>query len=444
MQHKKSLIFYNKYIKNASLNKLFLCRAELLFRNYIIPNIEVQKLPIRQLQIKLPKLYIFYLVLALQTLSNILILKFKKIDKAHYLIDVDNNANFYDLRSKEILEISPLNSYVNFMHVSNLKYSLTSLNKKTNAIYFETIYYVLKPFLKPKRFEYEKGNNNFANEVLEAYQDYYSDSFYIYKVTHWILNFLKIRTLFSIDDTRYSNEINLAARDLNIKSIGYMHGRFNEYHLGIFEFPFNKYLVWSNYFKNKLLENSNKYNQNDIEVVGHHRIKEGLNDVIDRKNILWLGESNLNYKEIEPFIDNTIANGYKVYFRGKPGTNESLSDFIKQKNIILDASNSFFESLSNNNIGLVLGTHSTALLESWLVGVPSLALKCSYDYGSHLWEDGLIELCEDINSLSGVIERHIDFSKKHINENRKKIWGESFYFNKNKVIRILTKNDNKN
>lgn len=425
------------------MNKLFLCRIELLFRNYIIPNIEVEKLPIRQIHRATAKLYLVHLVLALYTITNILLLKLKKIDKGHYLIDINNSEDFYDFRSKEILEISPPQTSANFMHLSNVRYSLTSLHRKSNAIYFETIYYVLRPFLKTKRFVFMKSDNNFANEVLDVYQEYYNDSYYIYKIVFWILNFLKIKTFLSLDDSRYSNEINLASRDLNIKTIGYMHGRFNEYHLGIFEFPFNKYLVWSNYFKNKLLEISNKYNQNDIKVVGFFRIKEILSEVKNRRNILWLGESNIKYEEIFPYINNTIANGHKVYFRGKPGTNDNLSNFIQQKNIILDDSNSFYECLSLNNIGLVIGTHSTALMESWIVGVPSLAIKSSYDYGSHLWEDDLIELCED-TSLNSYIDKYSGFSKNKLNSVRNKIWGKNYFFNENKAISILSANDYKN
>ena len=444
MLHKKSLIFFNKYIKSASFDKLFLCRMELLFRNYIIPNIEFERLPIKQKHIGLLKLYLVHCILALHTLINIFLLKLKKIDKAHYLIDINNSKDFYDFRSKEILEIAPPQSSANFMHLSNPKYSLTSLHRKSNVLYFETIYYVFKPFLSTKKFEYRKSDNNFANEILEVYQEYYNDSYYIYKVVFWILNFLKIKTILSLDDSRYSNEINLASRDLNIKTIGYMHGRFNEYHLGIFEFPFHKYLVWSNYFKNKLLKISNKYNQNDIEVVGYFRIKEKLKHVQDGKNILWLGESNIDYNEIIPFINNLITNGNKIYFRGKPGSNVNFTEYIEQNNIIIDDSISLFECLSANKIGLVLGTHSTALMESWIAGVPSLALKCSYDYGSHLWEDGLIDLCEDAITIKSHIDKCFGFSKYHLNSVRDEVWGEDFNFNKNKAISILTEDDKNN
>jgi hypothetical protein len=442
MLYKNSLIFYNKYIKNASNNKLFLCRMELLFRNFIVPSIEVKKVSVKSNETINIRLYLVYLILASYTVFNIFFLKFKKIDKAHYLIDIKNSKEFYDFRSKEILEISPPKSSANFMHINNARYSLTSFHRKSNVLYFEAIYYVLKPFLKTKRFECIKSNDNFLNEILEAHQKYYNDSYYIYKVALWILDFLNIKTLLSLDDSRYSNEINIASKDLNIKTIGYMHGIFNEYDLGIFEFPFDKYLVWSDYFKEKVLKISNKHKQHNILVLGHFRINEKLEEVKEKKNILWLGESNINYEEVFPFINKLIEDGHKVYFKEKPSTNNKLSGFL-QKNIIIDDSNSFFECLLKNNIGVVLGTHSTALMESWVVGVPSLALKCSFDYGSYLWEDELIEICDDTASLKSYIYKCLGLSKNQLSMVRDKIWGKNFYFNKNKAISILKADDYK-
>ena len=141
MVYKKSLIFYKKFIKKASDDRLFLCRMELLFRNFIVPNIKDNKSIVKTNEIVNPKLYIVHLVLAIITLINLFLLKLKKIDKAHDMIDINNSEDFYDFRSKQMLEISPPETSANFMHLSNAKYSLTSLHRKSNVLYFETIYF---------------------------------------------------------------------------------------------------------------------------------------------------------------------------------------------------------------------------------------------------------------------------------------------------------------
>ena len=438
MSFKKSLEFYNNYIKLASRHKLFLCRADLLFRNYIVPNIDNHKISKLHKNGISFKQYCSYILLALYSIFNILILKIKRIKKAQYLIDIKNSDDFYDFRSKEILEIINPQESANFMHINNVGYSLKTSHKKSNVIYFEALYYALKPFLKTNRFDCVKTDNKFVNNILEIHQANFNDSIHIYRIVKYVLDFLEIDILISLDDSRYSNELNIATKELNIKTIGYMHGRFNEYHLGIFEFPFDKYLVWSSYFKNKLLNLSDKYKEDNIEVVGHFRINKKLPLVKRGKCILWLGESNIEYKEIIPFIKSIVGSGYNIVFRGKPGNENNLSLFLAENKLKIDKSNDYFSSLRNNNIGLVVGTHSTALMESWLVAIPSLALKSNYDYGSHLWEDGLIELCVDENDLIESINKHLNMQDNEILNIKTNIWNSKMYFNKEKVKNILT------
>lgn len=440
MSFKKSLEFFGKHIKFASDDKLFLCRADLLFRNQIITNIDAHTILIYPRSKVSGAAYLAYFVLALYSLLNILRLKFKNIKTAHYLIDIKNSDGLYDFRSKVILDIINPKDSVNFMHINNLKYTMTTLHKKTNVIYFEAIYYILKPFLKHKSFHYRVPDDIFANKILDMHQYYYNDSYHIYKIVKLALQFLRIDKFISLDDSRYSNELNVASKELSIKTIGYMHGRFNEYHLGLFEFPFDKYLVWSEYFKNKLLTISDKYKDKNIEVVGHFRVREKLPFVKRSRTILWLGESNINYDEVIPFIKSIVSRGYDVVFRGKPGMNDDLNLFLKKNNIRIDRANSYFDCLQLNNIGLVVGTHSTALMESWLVGVPSLILGSSYDYGRHLWEDSLIEICTDKNILDNIIEKQMALTEDKLIRLGKNIWNGNIYFDAEKVEQILMGN----
>ena len=76
-------------------------------------------------------------------------------------------------------------------------------------------------------------------------------------------------------------------------------------------------------------------------------------------------------------------------------------------------------------------------MESWILGVPSLALKCSYDYGSHLWEDELIEICDDISSLDKTIIAYFSMNSSQLASGRDKIWGNNAYFNKSKTKSLL-------
>lgn len=48
------------------------------------------------------------------------------------------------------------------------------------------------------------------------------------------------------------DELLLVSKRNKIKTIGYMHGRFNEFHVGLKYYNFDEYLVWSNYFKKNI------------------------------------------------------------------------------------------------------------------------------------------------------------------------------------------------
>ena len=65
----------------------------------------------------------------------------------------------------------------------------------------------------------------------------------------------------------------------------------------------------------------------------------------------------------------------------------------------------------------------TALLESWLVGVPSLMLKSSYDYAWHLVEEGLIPGCSNPGELIHEIKKLVIDKSSEIKSRREQIWG---------------------
>ena len=110
---------------------------------------------------------------------------------------------------------------------------------------------------------------------------------------------------------------------------------------------------------------------------------------------------------------------------------------MQENKIYLDKSNNFFECLNNHKIGLVIGTHSTALMESWIVGVPSLAIKCSFDYGSHLWKDGLIEICGSIEIFRYEVKKCLEMTDRDIENKTKSIWNKDVYINKEKAQNVL-------
>ena len=50
------------------------------------------------------------------------------------------------------------------------------------------------------------------------------------------------------DDSRHTGELQLACQREGIETIAYMHARFNEYHVGLAQPRFDRYLIWAGFF----------------------------------------------------------------------------------------------------------------------------------------------------------------------------------------------------
>lgn len=427
---KESIKVLNNYFNCIEKDKFTYCRADLLLREHIIQERIIEKKPLY----KRIRLYFIYFFLTCVSLINILKVKSKKVYIAHYLIDTNNNKNsVYDFRSKEILDIIPPEDTLNLMLIKDLKYTLKGLNKKTNDIYIEAIYQVLKPILKTKKVT----NTKATDKPLEnAHNEMYMESYYSYKIVKYIFKFLNINKFVSLDDSRYTNEIILACNDLNIKTIGYQHARFNEYHVGLFNFKYDKYLVWNDYFRDKLLKHSD-YKIDNISIVGHNRVNSTPEILQRGDTVLWVGETNMDYSEILPYVKNLVDNNYSIIYRGKPGQSRDLNFFLDENKIKKDSVDNFTDSLQQNHISTVIGTYSTTLMESLLSGIPGIAMKCSYDYASHLWEDGIVDLCDKSDKMSEIVDKvcryDIDFIKNKVDT----IWGDNYIFNKELVYKNI-------
>ena len=62
-----------------------------------------------------------------------------------------------------------------------------------------------------------------------------------------------------IDDYREIQSFIKICKKLNIKSIGYMHSRFSKYRVSLRYECFDKYIVWTDFFKKKLIKINPKY-----------------------------------------------------------------------------------------------------------------------------------------------------------------------------------------
>ena len=128
----------------------------------------------------------------------------------------------------------------------------------------------------------------------------------------------------------------------------------------------------------------------------------------------------------------------EVTYRGKPGYEGGIPYQLPANACWnIDETPDFFESLRVNGIEVVVGTHSTALMECWLVGVPALMIRCSYDYAWGLVESGAIEGCVDARELPGQTFKLADLGEEKLKERCKKLWGDHPEWNPDRLRQWL-------
>ena len=252
---------------------------------------------------------------------------------------------------------------------------------------------------------------------------------------------VKTRKIYLIDDPRYCNEILEASKNLNILRYVYQHGRINQYHVGIGEYCFDNFILWNDYSLKQLIQLNKNYLKKKLFVIGYPLIKEKykINEKshnYKKKNLLIVAETSVDYKCLYKYFDKIIKLGkFDIFLREKKGQRVSVSlyNYKNYKKFKIDDESDLLFSLKKNKIDLVIGTLSTILLESWIIGVPSIVIKTNFDYGSHLYEDGLVDLVEEPEDLNRVIEKNLSLTKQEIINRRNLIWDENFVFNRSKL-----------
>jgi hypothetical protein len=64
-------------------------------------------------------------------------------------------------------------------------------------------------------------------------------------------------------------------------------------------------------------------------------------------------------------------------------------------------------------------------------------LKSDFDYGYHLYEDGLVDLVKNVSQLNFVIRKNLKYSTYELEKKRDLIWGQDFFFNKKNLLMAL-------
>ncbi len=419
----------------------FYCRSQALFESFRESS-EGAKRPTLWSKIKGWGVAI---ILALASVFTLLRARANKLTTVHYLIDIKNSDNVYDRRSEYVLKALPPEQTINFFHVHRPRNVFSSLGQRANAVYFESLWKVARVFLLKKNAKKRAAPNGLAEEYESAWRDQCVREVESERQAQFwqrVFRWLRVERLVCLDDSRHTGELRLACQREGIETIAYMHARFNEYHVGLAQPRFDRYLTWSGFFRDALYELNPEYKKSRVTVCGYPKViplNKTKRDTEPPLRVMWLGESNIDSTELNSYVEALVGMEHvTVTYRGKPGYEGNIPYQLPENACWdIDKTPDFFESLRVNGIEVVVGTHSTALMECWLVGVPALMIRCSYDYAWGVVESGIIEGCVDAREFPRQILELSDMGEEKLKERRKKLWGDQPEWNLDRLRQWL-------
>lgn len=380
-----------------------------------------------------------HLFLGIVSLVTIIKARIVGIKLCHYMIDTQNGIDGYDHRSGYALEVVPAQKSINLFHITSAKSALRGVFTHSNPVYFESLARLwswLPPYSTEgipqfTRSDLQQEEFDIFNSFSNRHALHFSKVAPRLRALHRMLSFLGIKKVLLIDDGRHANEIVLICNRLTIPTVGYMHNRFNEFHIGLKYFPFDSYLVWSQYYRNKIVSMLAEVGitNSEIHIIGHPRLNK-LTALPRPKSLraLWLGEANVDQSKVFKIVSRLVEQtDIEVVFR--PKSKDDDFHFLEGTKVIIDYSPSFFDALHEHQISVVLGTHSTALIDCWLAEVPSIMLESPYDYGEHLIKDSLVIGLANGENIVEMVRKAGEYTKSELESIKKRIWGETSALN---------------
>ena len=342
---------------------------------------------------------------------NIFIYKFKPYQKATYFIYLSQKTKIEN-RSLYYLKHINLDQTLNFVRSNSDILNLKLIIKIPNVVFFSKIEYLTK-FLEKLRI-----NKN--------------SDIYLEKFLEFVFNFSKIKKFLTIDDYRLVRIFNKICLKKKVFSIFYMHGRFSINQKFLKNINPNIYLVWSEYFKNKLLKINNKINPTKIVITGNPSLKKQNFKNLNKKmiNILFVYEDDMNIKKLIGITKKFKNKKNKFFFKTKPGYQISNNDILNfnQNNIKIIDNLSFIETITKYNIGFLIAFDSTMLIEALYYKLIPIKLKSKKNWSYDLVKENLIFKADKDKDLFTILNKMSKY-RKTVLINKQKVWG-----NKSKLI----------
>jgi hypothetical protein len=257
--------------------------------------------------------------------------------------------------------------------------------------------------------------------------------------------FQRARRAVIFDDNRHNYEMIAACRSLGIPVLGFQHGVFNKFHAGLMAFgfsegrphAFDRYGVWSNLFRERLLRDSALFGPERVFVSGPVRPPEetppraggrelpAAGGSPDRIRVLVVSEPLARKHEVAAYLQTLLADPqFELYLKLRPGESDrSLEEYsLTPDRVRRLQTGTVYEALEQ--VDVAVGTYSTVLYEAVLARKPIVWMSTSRAYGRELAEDHLAEAARKPGELAGAIRKAVAASNAELEARRELVWGK--------------------
>ena len=354
-------------------------------------------------------------ILYFLSVISIYLCKIKRISVANYFIVHKSKKGLYDFRSDYVLREHDFRKSLNIIRCPSFIDSIKSYLIYPNVIFFLSIDYFNTPFFYKKK----DLRNNYKILHEKEKKNFYQ----IKKIFH----FLRIKKFISIDDQRVIQVFLRVCNELNIESFGYMHYKFSKFIVGIKYLCFDNFLVWSDYFKKKLIEVNKNYKYKKIFISGLRDKNYKKNSYKNKINILYIIDLDLKFKSTSDLLKKlNKKKNINLYVKLRPQVAETIWEQLCIKEKIRYFK---FENLDKVNqlvrIDYFIGNISTAILEAPLYRAMPLKIISKNDFADDLIKDKVVKKVRNFNDIVKITRNRP--SKKLIDGLLHKVWGKKKY-----------------
>ena len=226
-----------------------------------------------------------------------------------------------------------------------------------------------------------------------------------------------------IDDYREIQSFLMVCQKLNISSVGIMHARFSKFRVSLKYSYFDKYIVWTQYFKKKLIEINPKY-KNKIIINNFRNFKRIKKTRLSHElRILFFSDHMMDYESVINYLNQLKNKKIKIFIKLKNNQNEKKNflKYINDNNFVNINVKSVSDAVKKYNPDFFIATNSNVLLEATLYDCFPILLKTKNDYSFDLIKDKVVFQYSDKKDFYSFLKK-LKTKKYLLNNIYNKLW----------------------